>query len=174
MPEQIIPKKESVQPTRSLLSRWFGEDPLTPEMQQGIDIARKEMPDMAPVKSYGFFSRMLSPNAMGYASPGNSIYLNPRMNEGQTPQEIADTLTHEQEHIKQQKYSPTMELLKRMFIPQGPYEQRPEELAAFQAEKDRRWRMNRMQTASPSISGSWYVPQDINLPAPKRNIMIPK
>jgi len=175
MPEQTrqVSKKESVQPTRGLLSRWFGQDPMTPQMEEGINIARKEMPDMAPVKSYGFFSRMLQPDAFGYASPGNSIYLNPRMSEGQTPQEVADTLVHEQEHIKQQKtsgVSPTMDLLKRMLIPQRtPYAHRPEEMSAFQVEKERRSRMGRSQTAIPSFTnpGQFYVPQDINLPSPR-------
>ena len=182
MPQQIkpqVPVKESVQPSRGFLSRIFGSDPFTPEMEEGIRIARQEMPNMAPVQPYGFFSRLLQPKVMGYVSPGNNIYLNPATNVGQTPQEIADTLTHEQEHIKQQKesgYGPTARVLMSMFGRSEPYYQRPNELAAFQAEKLRRSRMGRTQTAIPSISGNWYVPRDINLPnpKPKQSVIMPK
>jgi len=158
----------------------FGTDPMTPEMEEGIRIAKQEMPNMPDPQSYGFFSRLLNPNAMAYVSPGSNIYMNPRTNEGQTPQEIADTLTHEMEHVKQNKsegYGPTMQFLRDVLIPQGePYHRRPDEMAAFQAEKLRRSRMGRMQTAVPSFStGEFYVPQDINLPAPQRqNILTPR
>lgn len=168
-------QKKSVQPSQNILKRWFGTEEFSPEMQEGINIAKKEMPDMAPVQPYGFFSRLAQPSAMAYANP-NGIYLNPRTNAGQTPQEIADTLTHEQEHIKQSKasgYSPTIQLLKRMFSPSAdsklPYHQRPEEMAAFQAEKDRRYKMGRSQTAVPSFTtGNFFIPRDVNLPLEKR------
>lgn len=142
----------------------FGDDPLTPEMQQGIDIARKENPNLAPVETYGPLSRLIQSTAMGYVSPNNKIYLNPAQT-GQSPQDWADTLTHEQTHINQQKstgYGPTRLLLSRLFGENLPYGQRPDEMAAFQAEKERRSRMNRWQSAVPSFSnpGQYYVPQD--------------
>lgn len=171
MPQQPE-KKTSAQPSRGFLSRMFGSDEMTPNMNEGVQIARKEMPNMAPVEPYGFFSRSFGPkNALGYTSLGNTIYMNPKMNQGQTPQEVADTLTHEQEHIKQSPpYGATMNLLKSMFLPQDePYHRRPNEMAAFQAEKQRRYRMGRMPASVPNFeTGEFYVPsQDINLPLPK-------
>lgn len=181
MPQQVQEKK-SAQPSRGFLSRMFGSDPFTPEIQQGIDIARKEIPDMGQVEPYGFFSRLLQPKAMGYASPGNTIYMNPRTNIGQSPEDIADTLTHEQEHIKQNQggYGPTMNFLRSLLSsPREPYGQRPDEMGAFAAEKERRYRMGRPQSPSPSFTnpGEWNIPRDINLPnpnKPKPNIMMPK
>lgn len=167
MPQQQRASSAAVQPSRGLLSRWFGSDELTPEMQEGINIARREIPDLAPVKPYGFFSRMLTPKADAYVSPGNSIYMNPAANMGRSPQEIADIITHEQEHVKQQRQSPygaTGQLLRRIIPSNTPYAERPEEMAAFQAEKERRYRMGRPQMPIPSMTGQAYVPQDINLP----------
>lgn len=180
MPQNPTPQKTAATaaPTQSFLQKMFGASQMTPEMQQGIDIARKENPNMAPVEPYGFFSRMLQPKAMAYASPGNSIYMNPDQNQGQSPQDIADTLTHEQEHIKQQQssgYGPTMTLLRSMFSgPSVPYGQRPNEMAAFQAEKNRRYAMGRTQTPIASFQHPTesYVPQqgDINLPVERKSL----
>lgn len=183
MPDKQAQEKKSVQPSRGFLSRMFGSDEFSPEMQQGIDIARKEMPGMAPVEPYGFFSRLLQPKALGYASPGNTIYMNPATNQGQSPQNIADTLTHEQTHIGQNqgRYGPSMNFLRSLLIPQKlPYGQRPDEMAAFQAEKERRYRMGRPASPVPSFDrpGEWNIPQDVNLradtPKPRQNIMMPK
>lgn len=143
----------------------FGAGSMTPEMEQGVAIARKENPNLAPVQPYGFFSRMFSPNALAYASPGKSIYLNPDKSQGQSAEDIADTLTHEQTHVNQMNtrgLGPTGELLHEMFGGQKlPYDQRPDEMAAFQAEKDRRARMGRMQTGVPRFKGEgFYTPQD--------------
>jgi len=162
------PAKKTAQPSSSFLQKMFGPEKFSPEMEEGIGIARKEMPNMAPVQPYGFFSRLVNPNALAYVSSGSNIYLNPRTNEGQTPQEIADTLTHEQEHIKQKaEVGPFTSFLNSLF-PQPQYSERPDEMAAFQAEKDRRNRMNRPQTAVPSFgTDQFYVPRDINLPLEK-------
>jgi len=184
MPEKV---KESVQPSRGFLSRIFGSEPMTPEIQEGVNIARKENPNMAPVEPYGFFSRLLQPNAQAYASPGRSLYVNPTQMQGLSPQDVADTLTHEQQHINQMQnrgYGPGMELLHQMFGNNSrlPYGQRPDEMDAFQAEKNRRYSMGRTQTSVPSFTnpGEYYIPQgDINLPnpnkpRPKPSVIMPK
>lgn len=148
---------------------------MTPNMVEGEAIARKEMPNMAPVKPYGFFSRLLGPSgALGYTSPGGGIYMNPATNQGQSPQEIADTLTHEQEHVNQQQqspYGPTRKFLNDAFSME-PYQQRNDELGAYQAESQRRARMGRMPTPVPNFdTGEMYVPRgDINLPLPKKRL----
>ena len=176
MPEKATAVK--TQPSPTFLQKMFGQQPFSPEIQQGVDIARKENPNMAPVEPYGFFSRLLQPNAQAYASPGRTLYLNPNQLQGQSPQDIADTLTHEQEHVNQMQqrgYGPTMEFLHQMFGSQGrlPYGQRPDEMGAFQAEKNRRYRMGRPQTGIASFQnpGQFTVPQEnINLPAPRPSI----
>ena len=150
----------------------FGSDEMTPEMQQGVEIAKREMPGMAPVEPYGLASRLLGPRgALGYTSPGGSIYMNPATSAGQNPQEIADTLTHEQEHVNQQKaspYSPSVKFLMDMLSSREPYHRQPEEMAAYQAEKERRVSMGRSQSPIPSFTtGEFHIPQDINLPLPK-------
>lgn len=174
MPEKTA--KESVQPTKGFLSRIFGSDEMTPEMQQGISIARREIPNMAPVQPYGFFSRLLQPKAQAYASPGRTLYLNPNQMQGLSPQDVADTILHEQEHVNQMNqrgYGAGRELLNQMFGggPTLPYGQRPDEMAAFQAEKNRRYAMGRPQTPIPSFTnpGQYIIPpSDINLPNPNK------
>lgn len=169
----------SAAPTKSFLQRMFGSEDFTPEIQQGIDIARKEDPNLAPVEPYGFFSRLMQPNAQAYVNPGGStIYMNPAGMQGQSPQDVADTLTHEQTHVRQMNapsYSPTMEFLKNMLgiNPAIPYGQRPTEMEAFQNEKNRRYKMGRMQTGVASFQHPTesYIPQgDINLPSPHASV----
>lgn len=158
---------------RSGLSSLTGTPALPPEMQQGIDIARKERPDMADVSGYGPVSRMFQGGAgnLGYTSPGGGIYLN-QAQAGQSPQDWADTVLHEQAHVDQQKRrgGGALSELLGMFGSPAPYGQRPDEMEAFQVEKERRNRMGRSPSPVPSFSrpGEMYVPQDINLPLPKR------
>lgn len=172
MPEKAT--KKSVEPSKGFLSRIFGTEEFTPEMKQGIEIARKEMPDMAPVEPFGFFSRLMHPKAQGWTSFGNTIYLNPKTTSGYGygPQDIADVLVHEQEHVRQNKaIGPTKHFLNLMFGPSLPYGQRPDELAAFQAEKNRRYAMGRPPFLMPSFTnpGQYIIPpSDINLPNPNK------
>jgi len=167
MPQQ--PEKTVPPPKPSLLQRLFGSSELTPEIQQGIDIAKRENPNLANVQPYGPISRLLLNKAQGYTSPMQTIYLNPTQLEGMNPQDVADTVLHEQTHVNQMKArgsNPLMELYSEMKGSNLPYGQRPDEMAAFQAEKERRARMNRMQTAVPSFTnpGEYYVPMDTRLP----------
>jgi hypothetical protein len=66
-------------------------------------------------------------------------------------------------------YGAVGEFLKQAFTRQGPYHQREDELAAFQAEKDRRARMSRGGTTStPSfLTGQFNTPRDIHLTGPR-------
>lgn len=169
-----MPEKTAT-PKPSLLQRWFGSGDMSPEMQQGVDIARKENPDLGEVKTYGPISRFLLNQAQAYVSPGKSIYLNPDQLAGMSPEDVADTLTHEQTHVKQMRerspgfFGPIREMYHEAMGSKEPYYQRPDELAAFQAEKDRRARMGRTQTASPSfLTGAYNVPTDKYLPTPKK------
>jgi len=171
-------QKKSTQPSPGLLARLFGTEDFTPEEQEGIRIAKQEMPNMAPVQPYGFFSRLVSPNANAYVTGGSNIYLNARGNEGQSPQDIADTLTHEQTHINQKAgSSPFMNFINSVFRgPQEAYHQRPEEMAAYQAEKDRRARMGREQSYVPDFtSGAFFAPRDVILRNEKpKSVLTPR
>ena len=160
-------RKLSTGPSPGLLQRIFGSGQLSPDTEEGIRIARSENPNLAPVQPYGLLSRFMQPQAMGYTSPGRNIYLNPKLMEGQTPQDVADILTHEQEHVKQMQergYGPLREFFHEM-VPSGePYHRRPDEMNAFNAEIQRRAKMGRAQTATPSFStGEMQTADDIKL-----------
>jgi hypothetical protein len=161
-------------PSQGILQRIFGSSTMTPEMEQGINIARKENPNLAPVQPYGMISRIMQPNAMGYTSPGRTIYLNPRTMEGQNPQDVADTLLHEQTHVNQMNqrgFGPTREFLHEAFSGNEPYHRRPDEIEAYQSEVQRRARMGRMPTAVPSFeTGEMITPGDIYLRSSKKMI----
>ena len=169
MPQESKPNpKRVVAP--SPLERIFSTEKFSPAINEGIEIARKEMPNMAPVQPYGFFSRLAGSGANAYVTGGKNIYMNSRAMEGQSPQDVADVLTHEQEHVKQKSsHSPAVNFLKSIFrMPQEPYHRRPEEMAAYQAEKDRQDRMGRERTFMPSFStGEFRAARDIHLPAEK-------
>ena len=171
MPQKKPETQKKSEP--SLLQRIFGTAPMTPEMLEGIRIAKAENPNLAPVESYGPISRMFRSNAQAYASPGRTIYLNPDQSAGLSPQDIADTLVHEQTHINQmndRNYSTLREFYSPLFrgTVNTAYAQRPDEMEAFQAEKDRRIRMGRSPAAVPSFTtGNFYVPSDIHLPNEK-------
>lgn len=171
--QQKAPQKSiNTNPSQGLLQRLFGSAPIPPEIEQGIAIARKENPNLAPVQMYGPLSRFLMPEANAYTSPGRNIYLNPATMSGYNPEEIADTLTHEQTHVNQMAergYGPTREFLHTIFSGGEPYGRRPDEMEAFNAEQARQNRMRRMPGVMPSfLTGEMYVPQgDIQLPAEK-------
>src|SRR3970040_201409 len=169
MPPQEQKRQQPKQ--QGLLQRIFGSQEMSPEVLQAIEIAKKEIPDLAPVQPYGMLSRLFGSDAQAYTSPGRNIYVNPAQMQGQSPQDIADVLTHEQEHVNQmkQRNSGTVgEFLRQAFTRQGPYHQREDEMAAFQKEKDRRNRMGRSGTATPSfLTGQFNVPYDVKLPNEK-------
>ena len=169
MPQE---QKKSSPKQPGFFQRAFGSEEFSPDVWEAIRIAKQENPDLAPVEPYGLVSRLLQPNAQGYASPGRTIYLNPTQLQGQSVQDIADTITHEQTHIKQSRDSGRSsigELMRQIYSSSGtPYHQREDEMAAFQAEKDRRNRMGRMQSAVPLFdTGKFHVPQDVYLKSDK-------
>lgn len=178
MPQEQKQKKISTAPSQGFLQRLFGTSEMTPEMIEGINIARQEMPDLAPVESYGPLSRLFMGGANAYTSPGKKIYLNPKTLQGHNPQEVADTLTHEQEHVKQIGDNSVIgEILKNSVFGQGmnmpePYHRNPREIEAFKAEEERRRKMGRGgTTAVPSfLTGEFYTPRDIRLREPQPSI----
>lgn len=163
MPQNLAPSKTV------LANNNVSDDP---NIQAGINIAQKENPNLAPVSMYGPVSNLLQPNSQGYTSPGGTIYLNPKQLQGMTPEDIADTVTHENTHAQQMQRTgggALMQFFREMMTGSTPYGQRPDEIEAFQAEEKRRNMMGRTQTAYPSFfnPGQYVVPLDQNLPADK-------
>lgn len=159
-------KKVNTSPSLGLLQRLFGSSELSPEILQGIEIAKRENPNLAPVQPYGPISRLALPNALAYASPGRNIYVNPAMMQGQSPEDVADTLTHEQTHVNQmnQRGGSMFKEIFNMFGGRDPYHQRPDEMEAYNAEVVRRNKMGRMQTGIPEFTtGRSIAPQNIQL-----------
>lgn len=119
---------------------------LPQNVSQAAQLLSKEEPDFDPssVRKAGMIRRMLHPGAQAEAGLMGGIYVNPANTEGLDPQDMADTLLHEQTHVRQGKGRGLMkELYQRMMQNQGWYGQRPDELEAFQAERDRRAKMGR-------------------------------
>src|SRR5690348_17183066 len=125
-PEQ----KVATNPSPSLIERLFGSTPMTPEMEQGIAIARKENPNIGQINSYGPLSRLLMSDAQAYTSPSRTIYLNPNQLIGNSPQDVADTIVHEQQHVNQMVNrggNTLTELYNELKGSIEPYYQRPDE-----------------------------------------------
>lgn len=133
-------KKKVVQtsPSPGLLERLFGS-PTSPNMQAGIDMARQENPNLGDVHSYGLLSRMLMGGAKSYTSPTKSIYLNSRQLDGLTPDQIADSISHESEHVDQMndnQLSAPREFINELFG----------------------------KAPAPAVNRGFQVPHDVNLP----------
>lgn len=115
-------------------------------MQQAIRKVRGENPDMArtSIQPGGFISgpAMHGLNASGLTNPftGN-IYYDPSSYERMQPNERENALTHELMHSRQitdQSYlARLMNLGKQFFTSPEPYYERPNEMQAFQSERNR-------------------------------------
>lgn len=168
---------------------------LDESMQRAYIKVSKEMPDVKPVtvrpRQSSFLTNLFMPKgAYAVTNPftGNITY-NPDMFEGQTQDDIEQTLAHELTHTRQMQNTPwyghlaevgdqMLQNVKSMWggnedrVPEGissssplnnPYYWRPREMEAFQAEKDRAARMKIPYYVDP-ILGT----RDINLPAPRK------
>lgn len=164
MPDEKKKKTTGIEPSQSLWEKLFGSAPMSDNVRQAIELAKKENPNLAPVEMYGPLSKLMMDKAVGYTSPGGSIYLNPNYS-SMAPQEIADTLTHEQTHVNQLGGNPVTNFLRGAYESIAtPYHKRPEEREAYQAEVNRALATGRTPTAIPSfLTGEFYVPQDIRL-----------
>lgn len=164
-PKKQEKKAVNVKPTQSWLERIFGSEEMTPEMIKAMEIVKRENPNLGNVETYGPISRLLMSRANAYTSPTGNIYLNPQQLKGYSPEDIADTLVHEQTHVNQIKgrnLGPILETFRG--FGGDPYHQRPDEMEAFREEMLRRRKQGRGQTAIPSfLTGEYYVPRDIRL-----------
>ena len=149
----------------------FGSDEKTPNIQQGIDIAKKEMPDMPEPQMYGPYSRQTADDAYAYTGPFGGIYLSGKNLADQDPQQIADTLTHEMQHVNQYRQEGPVTAFnywKQAAIDQVPYYKRTAEQEAFKAEEARKQKRGERYEILNPVTGQYYLaPRDINLPNPR-------
>lgn len=167
MPEE----KKAASPSPGFLERLFGSQQFNPKIQDAIRLAKKEAPNMPDPVPYGPISRMFMGSAGGYTTPSRNIYLNQNLVGGLPTQEIVDTLLHENQHVNQMNQrglGPTATFLNQIIPNHTPYGQRPNELEAFQVERDRKMKMGR----APAIGEpSFTNPGQYNY---RGNIFLPK
>lgn len=138
------------------------------------------MPDVNPVtvspSNSSLLSRIMMPrNTFATTNPftGNISY-NPEAMQGQSQQMIENTLAHELTHSRQAQQTPWYKTALGLFTPDEkppvgnysnpePYYWRPNEMEAFQAERNRA----RLQK-QPGIPDPVYGSRDIQLPSPRR------
>lgn len=100
----------------------------------------------------------LAMNIAGRTDPltGNVDY-NPFLMQTMSPDDREQTMAHELTHVKQRQEHPIMSLLKS-FMPQGDYQNRDNEMEAFQAERNRSL-AHRLSVPDPQTGAT-----DIQLP----------
>lgn len=171
------PEKQQSQEERNKL--------LDESMQRAYAKVAGEMPDVQKVSvspsTSTFLTRMMMPrgaNAVTNPFTGNITY-NPDMLQGVDDNERQQILAHELTHVRQTQNQPWYKILGNimnqnvtgedtpppgMAVLNDPYYWRPNEMEAYQTEKDRAQRLNYPNYADPMTGG-----RDINLPAePKK------
>lgn len=163
MPQEL---SKSNQP--SLLQKIFGYGQMSPEIEEGIRIAKSENPNMPTPTRMGLLAKMFTPsNALAATYPFRNISMNENMLKGHTPQEVADTLAHENTHVQQMRNDGVLGQIYRGYQEsQTPYWEKPSEVEAFRSTANRQ--KARGATVEPilSVTGGYYSPQDVNLPLP--------
>ena len=136
-------------------------------MQGAFTKVRGEYPDVKPVTltpSDSLLTKWMLPrNAQAVTNPftGNIMY-DPNMMQGLNQDEIENTLAHELTHSRQAQQDSWVKTAMQMFMPQEEYNMRPNEMQAFQTERDRAL-SHHLTTPSPQ-SGA----MDIPLPNPNK------
>lgn len=181
-----MPDQPPAPPDNRGFLRRFLSPALTPEMQAGLALARKDRPDIPDPDTYGPISNAYAdePGNQAYVSPAGGMYLNQKAQ--LRPEDWADTIIHEQTHLDQQKrrgLGTAGEVVGRAFgvgAPEMgiglPYGQRPDEMEAFGAgaHHARERGADDYQTyLKPSFThpGQFYSPHDINLPTPRTDAL---
>lgn len=141
--------------------------------QRAIAKVRGEMPDVSNVSvnpsSSNMLARFFMPKqSIATTNPftGNVTY-NPDQLTGMSQGEIENTIAHELTHSRQAAAEPFYKVLMNALNPMRPdYYDRPEELVAFQAEKDRT--LAKHLSVPDPITGN----RDIPLPRDKANARV--
>lgn len=129
----------------------------------------KEMPNelaSATIQPKGWLGSLTRPFADAITSPMNTISYEPDILTMPQPQ-VEDIFAHELTHVRQNNEQPLYRRLVDIFLKnQGPYQQRSDELEAFQTEKDRILRDHRPgNPMMPQFGTDAPVERgDINLP----------
>lgn len=140
-----------------------------------IEMAKRkmsqEMPEeykSASIKPMGPISRFFfGGRADALTTPFNTIYYDPGMTQGRNQPRVEDILAHELTHVRQNNQLPMIPRLMQLFkSSNGDYQQRPNEMEAYQTEKDRILRDHR--------PGNPFVPQfGENSPVGQGDIPLP-
>lgn len=150
------------------------DPPADDAMQHTVTNVSRDMPDVRPVTMTAGAPIVGMPRgALAVTNPftGNISY-DPAAMQTLTPDEVGNTVAHELTHARQAQTTPWYQTALGLFsrdanVPSGvtpgsvldnPYEWRPNELEAFQTERDRQ-----MRQADPV--DPVYRTRDINLPA---------
>jgi hypothetical protein len=149
--------QEQVAKARAILAREH------PELEQGADIGMM-----------GVLGRTARPGAQALTNPlTGSISISEPLNEGNSEQQMADTLLHELTHRKQVLAQSPWQRVKGLLqdvLPGGePYHRRPDELEAFEAEIRRAISQGRTTYTPSFATGAMTEQADIPL---RRQAMI--
>jgi|SRR5882672_7624015 len=140
-----------------------------PDILAAIKKVKGEQPDQADtsVEPRGLFGRLLGGNSQATTNPfTGSISYNPEALNKLSPPELENLMVHELTHSRQVQQTPYLQRLGSVMQSMIPgignedYYQRPREMEAFQAERNRS--MQQGQSVPDPASGA----TDINLPAP--------
>lgn len=134
---------------------------LPANVQEAMKILQAEEPDFDPsivgpkTGFPGVGMMQVPPGAQAAATPFGNIRYDPAALEGQQPEDVADTLLHEYTHVKQMQPRGVVGQILQMVSERLPYGQRPDEIEAWQAERNRRARMGRTKyDGAPEFSTS--------------------
>lgn len=148
-----------------------------PDYIKATKKVRQEMPDVSnvPIEPAGFFGRLFGGNASATASPwtGNVSY-NPEVMNRLSQDRAENVFAHELTHSRKIRNTPYLQRLMnvgRSMIPgmEESYYNRPREMEAYQAERDRSTRLGLPNMPDP-ITGR----RDIELPralSPRRKVI---
>ena len=143
-----------------------------PDYLKAIKKVKQEMPDQAAtsVEPSGFLGRFMSRGANASTNPfTGSVNYNPDVMQRLSPDEMENTFAHELTHSRQIQAKPWLQRFTdvgKSMLPgflgggEEEYYQRPREMEAFQAERDRTASHNLRGMPSPTTGQN-----DIDLPS---------
>jgi len=144
-----------------------------PTFEESLGNVRSEMPDVSnvPVQPYGFLGKAFMSGSQAFTNPlTGSVYYNPERIQQGNPNDTENMLTHELTHSRQvlgQPFSQRLMGVARSLLPAGDsYQERPNEMAAFQAERDRTL-SHHLDMPDPMTMRT-----DITLPVSKRRAIL--
>ncbi len=145
-----------------------------------VEMAKRQLAKDMPAESkaatigpmsttYQLLSGGVPRGVTAVTGPLNGIRYDPDelkgMNQTQVNDVLAHELTHVRQNLRQSSYQNLVDLLMRPFQTELPYGQQPEEMEAFQTERDRSLKEHRPQSMPiPSFQGGKARQNDLTLP----------